>query len=181
MGRNCTKRQARNGAAQELLKCGGPLRANTLAFVRKARAEGKTVVFTNGCFDLLNANHVGLFRFAKALGDVLIVATNGDASIRRLKGAGRPILTRAERVAVLSAIRDIDLVVVFSEDTPRRLLRLVKPDILVKGGDYKEKEEVVGWEIVEKYGGGVVRAPMTHYRSATEIINSLLGQHGVEA
>jgi len=145
--------------------------------VRRLKAQGRTVVFTNGCFDLLNANHVSLLRYAKGLGDVLIVATNSDASIRRLKGPGRPILTQAERVELLSAIHHVDYVTVFPEDTPRPLLRLLQPDILVKGGDYKSKEEVVGWEIVESYGGRVERAPLSNYHSTSGIVRKVLDQN----
>jgi len=145
--------------------------------VRRLKAAGRTVVFTNGCFDLLNANHISLLRHAKGLGDVLIVATNSDASIRRLKGPGRPILTQAERVELLSAIHHVDYVTVFPEDTPRPLLRLLQPDILVKGGDYKSKEEVVGWEIVESYGGRVERAPLSNYHSTSGIVRKVLTHH----
>ena len=147
------------------------------AIIRQHQARGRTVVFTNGCFDLLNANHIGLFRHAKGLGDYLIVATNSDASIRRLKGPSRPILTEAERVELLSAVHHVDYVAVFSEDTPRPLLRLLKPDILVKGGDYKSKEEVVGWEIVESYGGRIARAPMSNYHSTSRIVEKVLDSH----
>lgn len=145
--------------------------------VRGLKAAGRTVVFTNGCFDLLNANHIALLRYAKGLGDVLVVATNTDASIRRLKGPGRPILTQAERVELLSAIHHVDYVTVFPEDTPRPLLRLLQPDVLVKGGDYKTKEGVVGWEIVEGYGGRVERAPLSNYHSTSGIVRKVLDQH----
>jgi len=147
------------------------------AIVRQHQAKGRSVVFTNGCFDLLNANHIGLLRHSKSLGDYLVVATNSDASIRRLKGPSRPILTEAERVELLSAVHHVDYVVVFSEDTPRPLLRLIKPDILVKGGDYKSKTEVVGWEIVEGYGGRIARAPMSNFHSTSRIVEKVLDSH----
>jgi D-beta-D-heptose 7-phosphate kinase/D-beta-D-heptose 1-phosphate adenosyltransferase len=143
---------------------------------RGLQGKGRTVVFTNGCFDLLNANHIALLRHAKSLGDVLIVATNTDASIRRLKGPQRPILGQDERVELLSAVHHVDHVVVYPEDTPRPLLRLLKPDILVKGGDYEDKTQAVGWEIVEEYGGRVEMAPLTDYNSTSQIIDKVMGE-----
>jgi len=145
--------------------------------VRQLQGKGRTVVFTNGCFDLLNANHVGLLRYCKSLGDAVIVATNSDASIRRLKGPSRPILSEAERVELLSALHYVDYVVVFHEDTPRPLLRLLRPDILVKGGDYRDKTEVVGWEIVEEYGGRIEQAPRTDFHSTSGIVEKVVRSH----
>ncbi|MBM4037539.1 MAG: bifunctional heptose 7-phosphate kinase/heptose 1-phosphate adenyltransferase [Planctomycetes bacterium] len=153
-------------------------RGELATIVKKLKSQGKTVVFTNGCFDLLNANHISLLRHSKSLGDVLIVATNSDESIRRLKGPSRPILSEAERVELLSAVHHVDYVTVFPEDTPRPLLQLLQPDILVKGGDYKRKEEVVGWEIVESYGGRIARAPMSNYHSTSRIVEKVLNSHG---
>jgi D-beta-D-heptose 7-phosphate kinase/D-beta-D-heptose 1-phosphate adenosyltransferase len=153
-------------------------RGELATIVAGLKAQGKTVVFTNGCFDLLNANHISLLRHAKGLGDVLIVATNGDESIRRLKGPNRPILAEAERVELLSAVHHVDYVTVFPEDTPRPLLALLQPDILVKGGDYQRKEEVVGWEIVESYGGRIERAPLSKYHSTSRIVEKVLNTHG---
>ena len=147
------------------------------AIVRQLQGKGRTVVFTNGCFDLLNANHIGLVRHCKSLGDAVIVATNSDASIRRLKGPARPILTEAERVELLSALHYVDYVVVFGEDTPRPLLRLLRPDVLVKGGDYKDKTEVVGWEIVEEYGGRIEQAPKTDFHSTSGIVEKVVRSH----
>ena len=142
-------------------------REELASIVRNLKSQGRKVVFTNGCFDLITANHISLFRHCRSLGDCLIVATNSDASIRRLKGPSRPILTEVERVEILSAVHHVDYVTVFPEDTPRPLLSLLKPDILVKGGDYKSKEEVVGWEIVESYGGQVMRAPRFSFEHST--------------
>ncbi len=153
-------------------------RGELATIVAKLKSQGKTVVFTNGCFDLLNANHISLLRHSKSLGDVLIVATNSDESIRRLKGPSRPILSQAERVELLSAVHHVDYVTVFPEDTPRPLLQLLQPDILVKGGDYKRKEEVVGWEIVESYGGRIERAPKADFHSTSRIVEKVLNAHG---
>ena len=125
-----------------------------LAEVTEARARGERIVFTNGCFDLLHAGHVSYLEEARALGDRLIVAVNDDASVRRLKGKGRPLNTLERRMAVLAGLEAVDWVVGFAEDTPEPLLQQVRPDVLVKGGDY-DREQVVGWQIVAGYGGEV--------------------------
>jgi D-beta-D-heptose 7-phosphate kinase/D-beta-D-heptose 1-phosphate adenosyltransferase len=122
--------------------------------VADARAHGEKIVFTNGCFDILHAGHVGYLEQARKQGDRLILAINSDASVTRLKGQGRPINPVERRMAVLAGLEAVDWVVSFEDDTPERLLELIKPDILVKGGDYSHKE-VVGWEIVEGYGGEI--------------------------
>lgn len=119
-----------------------------------AREQGEKIVFTNGCFDILHAGHVGYLEQARKLGDRLVVAVNDDNSLRKLKGSGRPINSAERRMAVLAGLESVDWVLSFADDTPERLLEMIKPDVLVKGGDYK-KEQVVGWEIVESYGGKV--------------------------
>jgi len=154
----------------------GKVAANLAALLRvraRLRREGKTVVFTNGCFDLLHGGHVYLFRAARRLGDVLIVALNSDASIRRLKGPARPVFPLAERFEVLSAIEDIDYLTSFSEDTPRKTIAALLPDILVKGGDWGPGE-IVGREEVEAAGGKVVRVPYLKGHSSTNIIDKIL-------
>ena len=140
--------------------------------VADARAHGEKVVFTNGCFDILHAGHVGYLEQARKLGDRLIVAINSDASVKRLKGAGRPINPVERRMAGLEAV---DWVVSYDDDTPERLLELIKPDILVKGGDYS-KEQVVGWEIVEGYGGKVAALDFLDDCSTTAIVNQIQGK-----
>lgn len=133
----------------------GVLTVEQLQVLREeARAIGETVVFTNGCFDILHAGHVTYLEQARARGDRLIVAINDDASVTRLKGPGRPINPVDGRMAVLAGLEAVDWVVSFSEDTPENLLRQIQPDVLVKGGDYS-REQVVGWQIVEAYGGRV--------------------------
>lgn len=133
----------------------GVLTVEQLQVLREeARAIGETVVFTNGCFDILHAGHVTYLEQARARGDRLIVAINDDASVTRLKGPGRPINPVDGRMAVLAGLEAVDWVVSFSEDTPENLLRQIQPDVLVKGGDYS-REQVVGWQIVEGYGGRV--------------------------
>ncbi|MAT51201.1 MAG: D-glycero-beta-D-manno-heptose 1-phosphate adenylyltransferase, partial [Porticoccaceae bacterium] len=137
-----------------------------------ARAHGEKVVFTNGCFDILHAGHVGYLEQARKLGDRLIVAVNDDASVQRLKGPGRPINPVERRMAVLAGLEAVDWVVAFGDDTPERLLSLLQPDILVKGGDY-EKESVVGWQIVESYGGEVRALDFLDNCSTTAIVEKV--------
>jgi len=125
-----------------------------LAAVAAARAAGERIVFTNGCFDLLHAGHVAYLEEARGLGDRLVVAVNDDASVRRLKGADRPFNDAASRARVLAALRAVDWVTVFEEDTPEALLEALAPDVLVKGGDYAP-DEVIGAEGVRARGGRV--------------------------
>ncbi|HLS97090.1 MAG: bifunctional D-glycero-beta-D-manno-heptose-7-phosphate kinase/D-glycero-beta-D-manno-heptose 1-phosphate adenylyltransferase HldE [Porticoccaceae bacterium] len=139
-----------------------------------ARAHGERIVFTNGCFDILHAGHVGYLEQARKLGDRLVVAVNGDESVKRLKGEGRPINPVERRMAVLAGLEAVDWVVPFEDDTPERLLALLRPDILVKGGDYS-KESVVGWEIVESYGGEVRALDFLDNCSTTAIVEKVRG------
>lgn len=136
------------------------------------RSLGRRVVFTNGCFDLLHAGHVHLIERARELGEFLILAVNGDASVRRLKGEGRPVLSEADRVKILAALDAVDLVVVFDEDTPLELLRRIRPDVLVKGGDYA-RETIVGFDLVTSYGGSVETIPLATGRSTTGMIDAI--------
>ena len=122
--------------------------------VTQAQAAGERIVFTNGCFDILHAGHVAYLEEARALGDRLVVAVNDDASVRRLKGPGRPVNTLERRLRVLSALACVDWVTGFAEDTPEALLELLRPDLLVKGGDYTA-DQVVGADIVRRHGGEV--------------------------
>lgn len=147
-----------------------------LKAVRRAlRQSGRTVVFTNGCFDLLHRGHIHLFREAKAQGDVLIVAVNDDASVRKLKGPQRPVFPLEERLEVLEALVNIDYLVSFADETPLRLIKTLVPDVLVKGGDWKP-EEVVGKPEVEQAGGRVVLVPYLPGRSSSEIIQKILDE-----
>ena len=140
---------------------------------RKLRREGKTVVFTNGCFDLLHGGHIRLFREAKRRGDVLVVALNTDASVRRLKGPVRPIFPLKERLEVLAAVADINYLTWFAEDTPRTIIAALLPDVLVKGGDWTP-DHVVGKAEVEGAGGRVVIVPYLKGRSSTSIIDRII-------
>jgi rfaE bifunctional protein nucleotidyltransferase chain/domain len=138
-------------------------------------AQRGKVVFTNGVFDLLHPGHVDLLHAARAQGDVMLVAVNSDASVKRLKGDGRPVRNEAERALVLAAVGVVDAVVVFEQDTPLELIRVVEPDVLVKGGDYTEAT-VVGAPEVRKRGGRVVIVPLTPGQSTTAIVEKLRGK-----
>jgi D-glycero-beta-D-manno-heptose 1-phosphate adenylyltransferase len=143
-----------------------------LAVLAPRRAAGERVVFTNGCFDLLHPGHVRYLGAARALGDVLVLGLNGDASVRRLKGPGRPILTAAERAEVLAGLAAVDHVVVFDEDTPRELIAAIGPDVLVKGADWK-LEDIVGRAEVEARGGRVERVSIVPGVSTTELLRRI--------
>ena len=145
-----------------------------LALVRrKLRREGKTVVFTNGCVVLLHGGHIRLFREAKRRGDVLVVALNTDASVRKLKGPSRPIFPLKERLEVLSAVADIDYLTWFAENTPRKIIAALLPDVLIKGGDWTP-DEVVGRAEIEAAGGRVVIVPYFKGHSSTSIIDRII-------
>lgn len=136
------------------------------------RKTGKTIVFTNGCFDIIHAGHVRYLNQARREGDFLVLGLNSDDSIRRLKGESRPINKLEDRIEVLQGLRSVDMVLPFSEDTPLELIKTVKPDVLVKGADWSP-EEVVGREEVEEYGGKLVLMPLLKGRSTTGIIESV--------
>lgn len=143
--------------------------AELAAEVAAARARGERIVFTNGCFDILHAGHVGYLREARSLGDRLMVGVNADASVRRLKGAPRPVNPLVDRMQVLAALSAVDWVVPFEEDTPENLIRAVCPDVLVKGGDYAP-EQVVGADIVRARGGSVHCLAFLPGRSTSRIL-----------
>jgi D-beta-D-heptose 7-phosphate kinase/D-beta-D-heptose 1-phosphate adenosyltransferase len=130
------------------------------------------VAFTNGVFDLLHPGHIDLLLAARETADALIVGVNSDASVRRLKGPGRPIRSESERAYVLAGIEAVDLVVIFSEDTPLELVKLLEPDVIVKGGDYAEAT-IVGASEVRSRGGQVIVVPLTPGQSTTDIIGKL--------
>ena len=136
------------------------------------RRQGKRIVFTNGCFDLLHAGHLWLLHQAADLGDILVVGLNTDSSVRRLKGADRPLVSEADRVAMLAALECVDAVVPFDEDTPHEIIRYVQPDILVKGADYAI-DEVVGRRLVESRGGAVVLVQLLPEHSTSALIERI--------
>ena len=137
------------------------------------RAQGLKIVFTNGCFDILHCGHVEYLSKASDMGDVLVVGLNTDASVKRLKGEGRPVNDEQARALVLASLACVDAVVLFDEDTPLELIKAVHPDVLVKGADYKP-EEIVGADFVTSYGGTVATIPLVEGYSTTKIITSNL-------
>ncbi|MEK6776624.1 MAG: D-glycero-beta-D-manno-heptose-7-phosphate kinase [bacterium] len=145
--------------------------------VRSIQKQGGKVVFTNGCFDLLHVGHIRYLQEARRLGDCLVVGLNSDSSVRRLKGKRRPLISQDERAHILSALDCVDYLVIFDELTPLNLLRRLKPDILVKGGDYK-KSEVVGADLVESYGGRVALIPVVKGRSTSDIVKRIVERYG---
>ncbi|MBD3166291.1 D-glycero-beta-D-manno-heptose 1-phosphate adenylyltransferase [bacterium] len=143
----------------------------------RQREQGRQVVFTNGVFDILHAGHVDLLSRARALGDVLVLGLNSDASVRRLKGEKRPIVPEVDRAVVLAGLRAVDRVVLFDEDTPAELIRHLLPDVLVKGGDYTP-DTVVGRDTVEAAGGRVVILPLVEGRSTTNVVERIIERYG---
>ena len=144
-------------------------RADAAALVARLRAAGKTVVFTNGVFDLLHPGHLRYLQQARALGDALVVGLNSDRSVRANKGEGRPVTPEEERAEILEALSCVDAVVVFDEDTPHDIILALQPDVLVKGADWAA-DAIVGRDIVEARGGKVVRVPVEQGYSTTAII-----------
>ena len=147
-------------------------RPQAAALVAGFRAAGRTVVFTNGVFDLLHPGHVRYLKQARALGDALIVGLNADASVRRNKGAGRPINGEQERAEVLAALECVDAVVLFDEDTPAEIIKAVDPDVLVKGADWPA-DQIVGRDTVEARGGRVVRVTVEQGYSTTALLEKV--------
>jgi len=147
-------------------------RAELTQIREKLKREGKKVVFTNGCFDIVHRGHVDYLTKAKALGDVLLVGMNTDASVKRLKGPARPVVCQDDRAFVLSAFGAVDYVCLFEEDTPQELIRAVIPDVLVKGSDWAV-DSIVGKDIVEAAGGTVQTIEFVPNRSTTDIIKKI--------
>ena len=143
--------------------------------VWKWRKEGRSLVFTNGCFDLLHAGHVRYLQIASTFGDIFMLGLNSDSSVLKLKGPSRPIMPQADRALLLSALEAIDCVVIFDEETPARLIETVIPDVLVKGGDYLA-EDIVGYNTVTNNGGKVEIVPLVEGKSTTSILNSIMEQ-----
>lgn len=153
-------------------------RADAEAFVRSERSRGRRIVFTNGVFDLLHPGHVRYLQHARSLGDMLIVGVNADASVRRNKGPARPITPQHERAEILSALECVDAVVIFDEDTPAEIIRLVQPDILVKGADWPA-DQIVGRDTVEARGGRVVLVPVEQGHSTSAIVHRIRNSSSV--
>ena len=162
-------RGSRNTAGKKLLDY---YQAGGMKELQEERKKGKKIVFTNGCFDILHAGHVAYLEQAKEMGDILVVGVNSDASVKRLKGNQRPVNPLADRMAVLSALRSVDYVVFFEEDTPFALIEKIVPDILVKGGDY-QAADIVGADYVKSHGGMVAVLPFVEGKSTTGLIKNL--------
>lgn len=141
------------------------------------KGAGKRIVFTNGCFDILHTGHTRYLREARKLGDVLVVGLNSDASIRLIKGEKRPIVPEAERADVLASLESVDYLTIFNEPTPLELIELLRPDVLVKGGDWAERD-IVGGDAVRKWGGTVAVIPEIKGASTTNIIEKILRLYG---
>jgi rfaE bifunctional protein nucleotidyltransferase chain/domain len=148
-----------------------------VAWRRRARRSGRKVVFTNGCFDILHAGHVGFLEAARRLGDLLIVGLNTDRSVRRLKGKGRPVQTEGDRARILAALEAVDAVVLFGEDTPARIIDALVPDVLAKGADWG-KEEIVGRDTVVGAGGKVVRIRLRPGASTSGLLRRIVKAAG---
>lgn len=142
------------------------------AMSAQARKAGRVVVFTNGCFDLVHRGHIYLLRQAKALGDILIVGLNSDVSVKTIKGPDRPIMPEADRIELIAALEMVDYVVVYSEPDPYHIIAAIKPNVLVKGGDWSA-DEIVGADVVEQNGGRVAVVPYLPEFSTTQIIERI--------
>jgi rfaE bifunctional protein nucleotidyltransferase chain/domain len=149
-------------------------RAELIEQRRLWKKNGKTVVFTNGCYDLLHPGHIRLLEKARSLGDVLILALNSDSSVRRMKGPSRPLLVETERAEMALALEAVDVVTLFDEDTPRELIATVLPDVLIKGADWSHF--IAGREEVEAAGGRVLTVALEPGYSTTNIVESILTQ-----
>ena len=146
--------------------------ADAVRFVERLRSQGGKIVFTNGVFDLLHPGHLRYLRYARSLGDALIVGVNSDRSVRGNRGSGRPVTPEAERAEILAALDCVDAVVIFDEATPLALVEALQPDVLVKGADWA-KDAIVGRDVVEARGGTVVRAAVEPGYSTTSIIEKI--------
>ena len=150
-------------------------RADAVRLAGRLRAAGRTIVFTNGVFDLLHPGHLRYLQHARSLGDALIVGINSDRSVRSNKAAGRPITPEAERAEIVAALASVDAAVIFDEDTPLAIIAALQPDVLVKGADWGE-DAIVGRDIVEARGGKVVRVPLAAGYSTTAIVQRIADQ-----
>lgn len=151
--------------------------AKAAAHIRRWKQTGRRAVFTNGCFDILHSGHARYLFSARKLGEALVVGVNGDDSIRRLKGPKRPILSQAERAELIASLECVDLVVIFHEDDPGKLIARLQPHILVKGADWAKKK-IIGGDTVKKLGGKVLTVPLVKGRSTSNVIETILGRYG---
>lgn len=147
-----------------------------IPIVGRLRKQGKKVVFTNGCFDILHVGHIRYLKEAKGYGDILIVAVNSDSSVKSIKGDKRPIVSQSERAEVVSALEMVDYVTMFDEDTPYNIIKKLQPDVLIKGGDWTI-DKIVGRDIVEARGGKVIAIPFIKGASTTGIVERILEKY----
>lgn len=147
-------------------------REDLAAWAEKVHAAGRTIAFTNGCFDIIHRGHLESLKQAAAAADELVVALNSDASVTELKGAGRPILPEKDRSTLIAALRPVSAVTIFGEPTPLECILQIRPDVLVKGSEYYE-EDIVGAKEVKSWGGGIVRVPMVEGWSTSQIIAAI--------
>jgi len=145
--------------------------------VAKLRAEGKRIVFTNGCFDIIHLGHIRYLREAKSKGDILIVGLNSDESVRKIKGENRPIMGQEERAEILASLEMVDFVVIFEETVPDELIKLIKPDVHIKGGDYRSPDELPEAKLVRSLGGEVMIAKGVEGKSTSNIIKTILERY----
>ncbi len=151
-------------------------RETLLRIVEELKVMGKKIIFTNGCFDLLHVGHIRYLEKARSLGDVLIVGVNSDQSVKILKGPKRPIISEEDRAEILSALECVDYITIFNEPTPLELISSLKPNVLVKGGDWT-KETTVGKEVVENLGGEVIILPLENGASTSKIIETIMQRY----
>lgn len=147
--------------------------------IRRLKAKGRRVVFTNGCFDILHLGHIKYLARAKKQGDALVVAVNTDNSVRKIKGRERPLVPQNERIQIVAALESVDFVVLFNEPTPGKIIKYLEPDILVKGSDYK-LADIVGKDTVTGYGGEVRTIPLVKGKSTSGIIRKIRNRHRVK-
>jgi rfaE bifunctional protein nucleotidyltransferase chain/domain len=147
-------------------------RQKLLSLIQKLKTEGKSIIFTNGCFDILHSGHIDYLKRTKELGDILIIGINSDESVKKIKQQNRPINKLLDRMIILDSIKYVDYVVPFNEETPEHLIKIIKPDILTKGGDWNKKD-VVGSDFVKSYGGKVVIIPYIKGKSTTNTIKKI--------
>lgn len=145
--------------------------------IPRLKAQGKKIVFTNGCFDILHYGHVQYLEKAKRKGDILIAALNSDRSVKRIKGNSRPIVAEYDRLRVLSALGSVDYAILFKETTPLKTIEAIKPDILIKGGDW-QKNKIVGADFVTSYGGKIIAIKLAKGRSTTNLIKKIVEKFG---
>ena len=143
-----------------------------LSTVRRLRRQGRTIAFTNGCFDLLHVGHLDVLERVKQKADCLIVGLNSDSSVRRLKGQGRPLVPAGERARLLAALKPVDYVILFSEETPLKLIRAIRPNLLAKGGDWRP-DQIVGQKIVSSSGGRILVVPFRKNHSTSGIVRRI--------